>query len=152
MADLLRLEESRREPFFFDDKVVWRLVCTSITIFLVRYVENSDSILDSSRISCSFFSFLLLEVLEDLEFSAFHNLCPFFHQLYLPLRFLERKLGLIQIRVVKGLSSYHIYHTPRDPDLHRLCSDMGIRFDGTTEKLPICFNPCRGRYGTVAFF
>ncbi|RCN51303.1 K+ channel tetramerization domain protein [Ancylostoma caninum] len=39
----------------------------------------------------------------------------------------------------------------RDPDFHRLCSDMGIRFDGTTEKLPICFNPCRGRYGSVTF-
>ncbi|ETN75362.1 K+ channel tetramerization domain protein [Necator americanus] len=31
----------------------------------------------------------------------------------------------------------------RDPNIRHLCSDMGIKFDGSTEKLPLCLNAFR---------
>ncbi|KAK5977248.1 K+ channel tetramerization domain protein, partial [Trichostrongylus colubriformis] len=31
----------------------------------------------------------------------------------------------------------------RDPDIRRLCTDIGIHFDGTTDKLPLCLNAFR---------
>lgn len=31
----------------------------------------------------------------------------------------------------------------RDPNIRRLCSDIGIHFDGSTEKLPLCLNAFR---------
>ncbi|WKY02047.1 hypothetical protein Q1695_015790 [Nippostrongylus brasiliensis] len=31
----------------------------------------------------------------------------------------------------------------RDPDIRRLCADIGVHFDGSTEKLPLCLNAFR---------
>ncbi|KAK6061132.1 K+ channel tetramerization domain protein [Cooperia oncophora] len=31
----------------------------------------------------------------------------------------------------------------RDPNIRRLCADIGIHFDGSTEKLPLCLNAFR---------
>ncbi|PIO70803.1 K+ channel tetramerization domain protein [Teladorsagia circumcincta] len=40
----------------------------------------------------------------------------------------------------------------RDPDIRRLCSDVGIHFDGSTEKLPLCLNAFREIQGEFQLY
>lgn len=40
----------------------------------------------------------------------------------------------------------------RDPNIRRLCSDIGIHFDGSTEKLPLCLNAFREIDGNFSCF